>query len=54
MAECTEVAGLKTKLLTNANNFFNLDTGGVNLFGELADGLVWVLIGKGVNVDPHS
>lgn len=40
--------------LTNANDFLNLDTGGVNLFGELTDGLVWVLVGKGVNIYPHT
>lgn len=42
------------KLLTDANNFLDLDTGGVDLFGELTDSLVRVLVGKGVNVYPHS
>lgn len=39
--------------LTNADHFFNFDAGGVNLLGELADGLVGVLVGERVHVDPH-
>lgn len=44
----------KKNLLTNANHFLNLDTGGIDLFGKLTDGLVGVLIGKGVNIYSHS
>lgn len=44
----------KQKLLTNANNFLNFDAGGVNLFGKLTDGLVWVLVGKGVHIYPYA
>lgn len=44
----------KQKLLTNANNFLDFDTGGVDLFGKLTDGLVWVLVGKWVNIYPHA
>lgn len=44
----------KKIFLTNTNHFLNLDTGGINLFGELTDGLVGVLIGKGVNIYSHS
>lgn len=42
------------QLLTNANDFLNLDTGGIDLFGELTDGLVRVLVGEGVNIYPHT
>ena len=51
----SDIATLENeKLLTDANNFLDLDTGGVDLFGELTDSLVRVLVGKGVNVYPHS
>lgn len=40
--------------LTNPNHFLDLDTGGVNLFGKLSDGLVWVLVGKGVDIYSHT
>lgn len=33
---------------------FNLDTGGVNLFGKLPHCLVGVLISEGVDIDLHS
>lgn len=58
MAEWTEISLERKKkqiqLLTNAYNLLNFDTRGVDLFGKLTDGLVWILIGKGVNVYPYS
>lgn len=40
--------------LTDSDHFLDLDTGGVDLFGELSDGLVGVLVGKGVHVYSHT
>lgn len=40
--------------LTDSNHFLDLDTGGVDLFGKLSDGLVWVLVGKGVDIYSHT
>ncbi len=40
-------------LVTCANDFLDFHTGNVNLFGELADGLIRVLVGEWVNVDLH-
>lgn len=42
------------KFLTDADDFLDLDAGGVDLFGELSDSLVWVLVGKGVHVYSHT
>ena len=39
--------------LTDADDFLDLDAGSVDLFGKLADGLVGVLVRKGVNVYPR-
>src|SRR4029434_8876918 len=43
-----------TGLLTDADDLFNLDAGSINLLGELAYGLVGVLVGEWVHVYPHS
>lgn len=40
------------RLLTNADDLFNLDAGGVNFFSEFTDCLVGVLVGEGVHIDP--
>lgn len=45
-----KTAGL---LLTNADDLFNLDAGGVDFFSEFTDCLVGVLIGEGVHIDPN-
>lgn len=42
------------KFLTDANDFLNLDTGGVDLFGKFPDGLVRVLVRERIDVYPHS
>lgn len=44
----------KKQILTNSNHFLNLDTGRVDLLGKLTDGLVWVLVGKRVNIYSHA
>lgn len=40
-------------LLTSSDHLLDLDTGHIDLLGELSDGLVGVLVGEGVNVDFH-
>lgn len=40
-------------LLTDADDLFDLDAGGVDLFGELTHGLVGVLVRERVHIDPH-
>lgn len=39
-------------LLTDADDLFDLDAGGVDFFREFTDGLVGVLVGEGVHIDP--
>lgn len=41
-------------LLTDADDLFDLDAGGVDFFSELTDGLVGVLVGKGVHINPDT
>lgn len=43
-----------SKFLTDSDDFLDLDAGGVDLFGELSDSLVWVLVGKWVDVYSHT
>lgn len=40
-------------LLTDADDLFDLNAGGVNLFGEFAHSLVGVLVRERVHIDPH-
>lgn len=40
-------------LLTSSNHLLDLDTGHIDLLGKLSDGLIGILIGKGVNVNLH-
>lgn len=40
-------------LLTDANDLFDLNAGGVDFFGEFAHGLVGVLVCERVHIDPH-
>lgn len=40
-------------LLTSSNHLLDLDTGHIDLLGELSDGLIGILVGKGVNVNFH-
>lgn len=41
-------------MLTDADDLFDLDAGGVDFFSELTDGLVGVLVGKGVHINPDT
>lgn len=41
------------RLLTSSNHFLDLDTGHIDLLGELSNSLVGILVGKGVNVNFH-
>lgn len=41
-------------LLTCTNHLLYLDTGNVDLFGELSYGFVGIFIGEGINVDFYS
>lgn len=40
-------------LLTSSNHLLDLDAGHIDLLGKLSDGLIGILIGKGVNVNLH-
>lgn len=42
------------RLLTNADDLFDLDAGGVDFFSEFTDCLVGVLVCEGVHIDPDS
>lgn len=39
--------------VTCSDDLFDLNEGGVDLFGELPHGLIWVLVGKRVDVNLH-